>query len=141
MRKTCKKQLPLTETAPVHPKVDELEKIKMILDQNSSIYDLTVQDLGIANNATGAEGMSAEQIVKAAIIKQMEGYNYEELAFHLADSRAYRNFCRLDFGKAYAKSTLNANIKAISADTWEAINRSLVGMPGLKVLNRGERSA
>jgi len=139
MRKTCKKQLPLTETTPVHPKVDELEKISMILDKNSSIYNLIVQDLGVASNATGAEGMSAEQIVKAAIIKQMEGYSYEELAFHLADSRAYRNFCRFDFGKTYAKSTLNGNIKAISADTWEAINRSLIGYAKSEDMEQGRK--
>jgi len=69
MRRTCKKQLPLPEEAPVHPKVQELEKISTLLDQNSSIYDLVVQDLGIASHSTGAEGMSAEQVVRAAIIK------------------------------------------------------------------------
>lgn len=126
MRKICEKQLPLTDTAPVHPKVDALEKISRILDQNSSIYDLVAQDLGPADHATGAEGMSAEQVIKVAIIKQMEGYSYEELAFHLEDSRAYRSFCRFRFGRVYAKSTLNANIKSITADTWEAINRVLI---------------
>lgn len=140
MRKICKKQLPLPEAAPAHPKVQELEKISTILEQNSSIYNLVAQDLGRANNATGAEGMSAEQVIRAAIVKQSEGYSYEELAFHLADSRAYRNFCLLEFGKTYARSTLNANIKAITADTWEAINRVLIGYAGVEDMEHGRKA-
>jgi len=140
MRKIRKKQLPLPEAAPAHPKVQELEKISAILEQNSSIYNLVAQDLGSANNDTGAEGMSAKQIVRAAIIKQSEGYSYEELAFHLADSKAYRNFCLLEFGKTYAKSTLNVNIKAITADTWEAINRALLGYAGAEDMEHGRKA-
>lgn len=140
MRKICKKQLPLPEEAPAHPKVQELEKISMILDENSNIYALVAQDIGIATKATGAEGMSAEQVVRAAIIKQMEGYSYEELAFHLVDSKSYRNFCLLKFGERYAKSTLNANIKAITADTWEAINRALIGYAEAEDMEHGRKT-
>lgn len=139
MRKTCKKQLPLPESTQAHPKTKELEKISTILDQNDNIYDLVIQDLGIANHATGAEGMSAEQVVRAAIIKQTEGYSYEELAFHLADSSAFRTFCRFGFGKTYAKSTLNHNIKAISASTWEAINRALIGFADTEKIEHGRK--
>jgi len=32
----------------------------------------------------GADGMTAEQILRAASIKQAQGFNYEELTFHLA---------------------------------------------------------
>lgn len=140
MRKICKKQLPLPEAAPTHPKVQELEKINAILKENSSIYTLVAQDLGTAENATGAEGMSAEQIIRAAIIKQTEGYSYEELAFHLADSKAYRNFCLLEFGRTYAKSTLNANIKAISPTTWEAIHNVLIGYAKANDIEHGRKS-
>jgi IS5 family transposase len=140
MRKICKKQLPLPEEAPAHPKVEELAKISVILDKNSSIYTLVAQDLGIAKKATGSEGMSAEQVVKAAIIKQMEEYSYEELAFHLADSKSYRNFCLFKFGETYAKSTLNANIKAITADTWEAINRALIGYAETEDMEHGRKA-
>lgn len=140
MRKTCKKQLPLPEGTPAHPKVQELEKISEILGLNNNIYTLVAQDLGIATNAVGAEGMSAEQVVKAAIIKQTEGYSYEELAFHLADSKAYRSFCLLKFGETYSKSTLNANIKSISADTWEAVNRGLIEYAATEKLEKGRKA-
>jgi IS5 family transposase len=76
---------------------------------------------------SGAHGMSAEQVLRAAIIKQMEGFSYEELAFHLLDSSCYRNFCRFGFThEGFGKSALCAAIKAISTQTWEAINRILV---------------
>lgn len=140
MRKIREKQLPLPEVLPDHPKVKELEKISEILDKNSSIYNLVAQDLGIANKSTGAEGMSAEQVVRAAIVKQTEGYSYEDLAFHLADSKALRTFCRLGWGKSYSKSALNVNIKSITPVTWESINRTLVSHAEAEGIENGRKS-
>jgi IS5 family transposase len=40
------------------------------------------------------EGMTAEQVLRAFVVKQMNGYSYEELAFHFMDSSTYRTFCR-----------------------------------------------
>lgn len=57
MRKTCKKQLPLSKATTAHPKVKELEKISNILDKNLNIYELVTQDLGQADNDTAANGM------------------------------------------------------------------------------------
>jgi len=93
--KTTKKrhqQLPLAGATEDHPKAKELSKISEIPDHNNSIYELALQDIGIANNEIGAKGMTAEQVIRAAIIKQAERYNYRELAFHLAESRAYSPF-------------------------------------------------
>lgn len=139
MRKTCKKQLPLPETSTVHPKVKELEKISSILDKNANIYELVAQDLGRAEHDTGANGMTIEQVVRATIIKQTEGFSYKELAFHLEDSRAYRTFCRFSFGETYAKSTLNGNIKAITAATWEKINIALLQYAMNKEIEKGRK--
>ena len=82
--------------------------------------------------------MSAEQVVRAAIIKQMEDYSYEELAFHLVDSHCYRKFCRVGLGdKGFKKSTLCNNIKALSPETWEGINRVVVAYAEDKKIERG----
>ena len=51
--------------------------------QDYQSQSLVAQDLGQAEHRTSANGMTVEQIVRAAIIKQMEGFSYEELAFHL----------------------------------------------------------
>ena len=39
MRKSHKKQLPLCQPTPDHPKAKEMTEISKILDQNYSIYD------------------------------------------------------------------------------------------------------
>jgi len=127
MRKARIQQLPLAEAPPDHPKAKELAKISEILDQNNNIYDLVLQDIGTAGSATGANGMTAEQILRAAIIKQMEGFSYRALAFHLMDSRAYSWFCRIGITrKPFKKSTLQRGIKAITDSTWEKINKVLL---------------
>jgi IS5 family transposase len=45
MRKTCKKQLPLTETTPVHPKVDELEKLAILNAKDAKQRKKSYKDL------------------------------------------------------------------------------------------------
>lgn len=144
MRKTRTQQLPLSEAAPDHPKAKELSKISTILDANLSIYDLVLQDIGVpfsaeTNEDSGAEGMTAEQVVRAAIVKQVEGYSYRELAFHLQDSRTYSQFCRIGFTKSYGKSTLQQNIKAISAQTWEQLNRLLMDYAKESGIEKGRK--
>jgi IS5 family transposase len=126
MRKNYQKQMPLTITSIDHPHAEELEGISQILDDNPIIYEWVLQDLtrDVRRTDAGAEGMSAEQVLRAAIIKQMEGYSYEDLAFHLLDSVCYRRFCRIGISdKGFQKSALCNNIKAITPETWEAINR------------------
>tara|TARA_B100000315_G_C14543915_1_gene572277 strand:+ start:151 stop:1521 length:1371 start_codon:yes stop_codon:yes gene_type:complete len=141
MRKNYKKQMPLTITSIDHPHAEELEGTSQILDANPIIYEWVLQDLtrSVTHVDTGAEGMSAEQVLRAAIIKQMEGYSYEDLAFHLLDSVCYRSFCRIGIAdKGFQKSALCNNIKAISSQTWEAINRLLVAYGQDKEIEKGK---
>lgn len=89
MRKKHKKQPQLIEPAPVHPKAQEWAEISSILQQNDTIYERALQDLTTKdkNYNAGASGMTADQVVRAAIVKQVENFSYRDLAFHLADSR------------------------------------------------------
>jgi len=139
MRKARIQQLPLAEAAPDHPKAKELAKISEILDNNSSIYDMVFQDLGASSNDTGARGMSAEQVLRAAIIKQIEGFSYRDLAFHLMDSRAYSGFCKIGIGRSFRKSALQRGIKSISPATWEQINTILLGYAGSEGVEQGRK--
>lgn len=142
MRKNYEKQMPLTITSIDHPHAEELEGISQILDAHPIIYEWVLQDLtrDVMRTDTGAEGMSAEQVLRAAIIKQMEGYSYEELAFHLLDSACYRRFCRIGIAdKGFQKSALCNNIKAITPETWEAINRVLVAHGQDKGIEKGKQ--
>jgi IS5 family transposase len=143
MRKNTQKQMPLMITRIDHPHAVELEDVSQILDANPIIYDWVLQDLtrNVIRTDTGAEGMSAEQVLRAAIIKQMEGYSYEDLAFHLLDSVCYRGFCRIGIAdKGFQKSALCNNIKAIASQTWEAINRILVAYGQDKKIEKGKEA-
>jgi transposase, IS5 family len=71
--------------------------------------------------------MTAEQVLRACVIKQMNSFSYEELAFHLADSSSYRAFCRFGIDQTPPKkSRLQKNIKRVKAETWATINSKLV---------------
>jgi len=139
MRKTRNQQLPLTEATTEHPKAKVLSKISEILDRNKKIYELVMEDIGNQVNNVGAKGLTAEQILRAAIIRQVGGYSYRELAFHLEDSRAYRHFCRIDFGRAFRKSSWQRGIKAISDETWEQVNRELIGYAVKERIEKGRK--
>ncbi len=143
MRKKNQKQMPLMITSIGHPHAAELEGISQILDDNPIINEWVLQDLtrDVTRTDTGAEGMSAEQVVRAAIIKQMESFSYEYLAFHLLDSVCYRGFCRIGIAdKGFQKSALCNNIKAITPETWEAINRTLLAYGQDKGIEKGKQA-
>lgn len=131
MREKHQKQMPILEPASDHPQAKELEAISKIIDENKGICDNVLNDLNkgkIIKSKKGANGMSADQVLRAAIILQLFGFTYVELAFHMSDSSALRRFCRIGIGeKGFKKSTLNTNIKKISDETWEAIFRVILG--------------
>lgn len=112
-----------------HPQAEELDAISRILDENHTIYDLAMQDLSPNGKKSqkGAKGMTAEQVVRAGIVKQIFQFSYKDLAFHIMDSHSLRRFCFIGIAdKGFKKSVLCKNIKKISPETWEAINRYLV---------------
>lgn len=143
MREKSKKQLPLMHLTPDHPQARELEAISRILDAEPTITALVHQDLcrGRELSETGANGMSAEQVLRAAIVKRMFGYSYERLPFHLMDSISLRAFCRIGIAdKGFKKSALAKNIKRISPATWEQINRMLVHHGNEQKVERGRQA-
>lgn len=140
MREKRQNQMPLLIPSIDHPRGHELQEISNILDDNPIISQMVWQDLTskVKKGKRGARGMSADQVLRAAIIKQSEGFSYEDLAFHLLDSRCYRNFCRIGFAhKGFRKTALCSTIKAISAETWEAINRILTAYAKDKGIEKG----
>jgi hypothetical protein len=58
---------------------------------------------------------------------RLYSFTYEDLAFHISDSRALRRFCRIGIAdKGFKKSALNANIKTLSPQTWQRISDDLL---------------
>ncbi len=141
MRKKSKKQMPLMPEATDHPQAIELESISRILDANPTICDLALQDLSEGSkkaSRAGARGMTADQVVRAAIVKQMFNFTYKELAFHIVDSNSLRRFMYIGIAdKGFKKSVLGKNVKALSAQTWEAINGQLVQYADKEKIEKG----
>ena len=131
MREKWQNQMPLMAHIMNHAQCQELEAISAIIDAQPTICETILQDLNKGKaplRQAGANGMSADQVVRCAIVKVLYGFTYEELAFHIVDSQALRWFCRIGIAAdGFQKSALNANIKRISDSTWELINRDLLG--------------
>jgi len=122
-------QLSLTRSPIEHTHAAELGKIGEIISSNPRIAHLITQDLlrGVAHPHTGARGLSGEQVLRVLLIKQMNHFSYDELAFHLADSTTYQSFCGLGaLEPTPSRSTLAENLKKVHAKTLEKINRRVI---------------
>lgn len=143
MREKWQKQMPLMAHIMNHPQSQELEAISAIIDAKPTICENVLQDLNRGKGQlrrSGANGMSAEQVLRCAIVKILFSFSYEELAFHIVDSQALRWFCRIGIAdEGFQKSALNGNIKRISDCTWEAINRDILGYAKDQGIEKGRR--
>lgn len=130
MRSKVHEQLGLVEPIMAHEHAQELAEISLLLADHPEIADLIYEDLieGLKDPIKGRRGrLSAEQVFKILVIKQMNGYSYDMLAYHLADSRSYRTFCGLEFFKETpSASSLQRDIKKIRANSLEKIQRCLL---------------
>lgn len=118
----------------------ELQQMSQILEATPKVLELVYQDLvRSACPSTGREGMTAEQVLRCALLKQYRQLTYEELAFHLEDSAAFRGFSRMNMGQYPCKSILQENIKALREETWETINRELLGYAAEEKIEAGRK--
>lgn len=141
MRKKWDEQTSLFHILPRNKIARELEVISTILDTQPQILDRIYKDLLRVRLAdTGREGMSAEQVLRCAILKQYRNLTYEELAFHLEDSQSFRAFAKMRMGQYPSSSTLQENIKGLSVESWEAVQQAILGYAERQGLEKG-RSA
>jgi len=79
-------------------------------------------------------------VLRALVLKQVHGFSYRALAFHLADSRTYRSFCRLGWSDPEpSKSALAAAIKAVRPATLESIHRMLIATAAAQKIETGAK--
>jgi len=72
MRKKNEIQMPLIPSGLEHTRARELDQISDIPDAIPTITDMVLQDLthGVVHRHCGADGMSAEQALRAATVFQ-----------------------------------------------------------------------
>jgi IS5 family transposase len=116
----------------------ELKAMSEWLDVHRALLGPVAEDLRRDNvRATGRQGLPAEAVLRCALLKQHRQLSYEELAFHLEDSASCRAFARLPWGWSPKKSALQKTTSAIRAETWEAINRTLLASARAEKLEDG----
>ena len=128
MRQERTTQVSLFDGFAGHETGRELKAMSEWLDGHRELLDLVTKDLcrrRVTN--TGRHGLPAESALRCGLLKQHRQLSYEELAFHLEDSASFRSFARLPVAWTPKKSVLQKTIGAIRAETWEAINQTLLG--------------
>jgi transposase, IS5 family len=116
----------------------ELNAMSRWLDQQRSLLSLVAADLsGHGIKQTGRHGLPAEAVLRCALLKQYRQLSYVELAFHLEDSASFISFARLPLSWSPKKSVLQQTISAISAASWEAINRAVLSSARQQKLDDG----
>jgi IS5 family transposase len=115
-----------------------LKAMSAWLDEHRALLGLVAAELrrhGV--KATGRHGLPAESVLRCAVLKQYRQLSYQELAFHLEDAASFRAFARLPWSWTPRKSVLHKTISALRAETWEAINRTLLSSAKEAQLERG----
>ena len=138
MRQDRTVQTSLFDVFAKHEIGGELKKASKWLDEHPTLLGLVAADLrrdGVQE--TGRHGLPAEAVLRCALLKQYRQLSYEELAFHLEDSASFRAFARLPWAWSPKKSVLHKTISAIRAETWEAINRTLLASARQEKLEDG----
>lgn len=123
-------QLPLTAPWIAHAHATELSAMSTLLDEQPALAALIQQDLETScprNPRTGRPGLTGEQTLRILIVRQLTGWTYAELAFHLLDSMTYRAFCRLSaLTPTPSKSALAATLERVRPATLATMNDRLV---------------
>src|SRR6516162_8486162 len=127
MRQERTVQATIFEVFAQHEIGGALKTMSQWLDHQRPLVSLVAGDLRRQGlRETGRQGLSAEAVLRCALLKQQRQLSYEELAFHLEDSASFRAFARLPLAWSPKKSVLHRTISAIRPQTWETVNRALM---------------
>ena len=116
----------------------KLKKMSAILDDNPLLLASVYADLTEGSSDSGSHGMSAEQVLRCAILKQYKQHSYRELWERLEDGISFRWFTRFNSDPIPHYTTLQKAIKSIKAGTWALINEALVSYARKKKVERGK---
>ena len=102
----------------------ELGLIDTILEQHPHLIALLEEDItrGQKSSVFGRKDTpSVEQIVRAAIYKELKGLEYRELEYHQTDSRICATFIKIDDLRPYSFQVYHKYISQISSDNLQKL--------------------
>jgi IS5 family transposase len=139
MRETRTAQQSIFHSETDHEIAHELKRMSDWLDRHPELLDRAAQDFRCEGGSRrGRGGLTIDTIVRCALLKQYRQVDYRTLAFYLSDSVSFIEFARLEQAGAPSKSTLQALISAIPAQTWEALQRCLLADACAQGVESGE---
>ncbi len=140
MRQKRNRQRSIFDVLGRHPGPKELEQMSLVLEANPEIEELVLTDLTRGKRTdTGRKGMTAEQVLRCAILKQLRELTYDDLEYYLTDSNSLRSFGKLSQGQYPATSTLQKNIKSLREETWLAIHQFFISYADEELLEKGRK--
>ena len=105
---------------------NKYDAIDKILDGNSKILNIFHSKLSTyGDNKQRLCPYSSEQIMRMAIVKQIENWSYRETIIRVSESDFLRNFTRIGMGKIMSFGFLCGAINQISVESWSKINEQL----------------
>lgn len=102
----------------------ELSLIDTILEQNPHLIALLQEDISKSQKTSifgRKDSPSVEQIVRAAIYKELKGLEYRELEYHQIDSRICAMFIKIDELRPYSFQLYQKYISQISPDNLQKV--------------------
>lgn len=109
---------------------EKYKRMSEILDRNPEILDLADRDLQALSRG-GRDGRRAgytsENLLRALIVHTVEGGSFRRTIVRLAESEFLQDFVRLGNRRPMDFTFLERAFKAISPETWKAINEALAG--------------
>jgi len=113
------------------------KQMDAIIDQNDGIVARIHKQLTDNVSNKGCRGMSAEQILRVALVRHLKQYSWRELAERLNDGICLRWFTRFYSAPIPHYTTLQKAVRAIDADLWSMINDDLVEFAKMQKLEKG----
>ena len=117
----------------------ELALIDTILNENPRLYEIIVSDIMELNKSSEVgrqDSPTVEQVVRAALYKELKKLDYRELEYAQEDSRICGAFIRLEARSAFSFEVLHKYISRIRGESLRVlmveINRIMMGEEGIE---------
>jgi len=126
---------------PVDPAIEEKFQImdEILRTADPELYRVLADLTEGVDLATGRPGMTAEEVTRMVIVKQMYGWSYADLHARVSDSICLRKFCGYEVSLVPKSQTLQENIGKIKPETLEAIFQALVRYARKEGIDTGEK--
>ncbi|KXB08147.1 hypothetical protein AKJ55_01390 [candidate division MSBL1 archaeon SCGC-AAA382M17] len=109
---------------PNWKKDPQLALFDSVLEKHPHLFNLVKEDIIGPENPSRfgrKDTPSIEQIVRAAIYKEMKGLNYRQLAYHQEDSRICEQFVKIDTLRPFSHQVFQKYISRIKADSLQKL--------------------